>query len=121
MTMPGMQMPQAAPPASPQTQMNMPGMQMPTASPSPSGTSGMKGMENMPGMNSMNTGPLLVMSGNSMGVRIGTSVSNVIDLGQMGSGTSWQPTTSPMYMMDKITGKWLLMAHLDRKSTRLNS
>jgi len=132
MNMPGMQMPTASPSASPQTQMNMPGMQMPTASPNPQGPpeqkmnmpmptatpspgemSGMKGIENMPGMNSMNTGPLLVMSGNSMGVRIGASESNVIDLGQMGSGTSWQPTTSPIYMMDKITGKWLLMAHFN--------
>jgi hypothetical protein len=131
MNMPGMQMPQASPSASPQTQMNMPGMQMPaaspnlqaspdqkmnmpmpTASPSPGGMSGMKGMENIPG-NSMNTGPLLVMSGNSMGVRIGASESNVINLGQMGSGTSWQPTTSPMYMMDKIAGKWLFMAHFN--------
>ncbi|HYR77246.1 MAG TPA: hypothetical protein VEM96_15535 [Pyrinomonadaceae bacterium] len=134
MNMPGMQMPQASPSASPQTQMNMPGMQMPaassnpqaspeqkmkmpgmqmpTASPSPGEMSGMKGMENMPG-NSMNTGPLLVMSGNSMGVRIGTSESNVMNLGQMGSGTSWQPTTSPMHMMDKIMGKWLLMAHFN--------
>jgi hypothetical protein len=112
MNMPGMQMPQASPSASPQTQMNMPGMQMPTASPSPGGMSGMKGMENMPG-NSMNTGPLLVMSGNSMGVRIGASESNVMNLGQMGSGTSWQPTTSPMYMMDKIAGKWLFMAHFN--------
>ena len=61
----------------------------------------------------MNTGPLLVMSGNNMGVRIGASESNVINLGQMGSGTSWQPTTSPMYMMDKIAGKWLFMAHFN--------
>jgi hypothetical protein len=113
MNMPGMQMPTASPSASPQTQMNMPGMQMPTASPSPDEMSGMKGMENMPGMNSMNTGPLLVMSGNNMGVRIGASESNVMNLGQMGSGTSWQPTTSPMYMMDKIKGKWLLMAHFN--------
>ena len=114
MNMPGMQMPAASPnpQASPEQKMNMPGMQMPTASPSPGEMSGMKGMENMPG-NSMNTGPLLVMSGNSMGVRIGASESNVMNLGQMGSGTSWQPTTSPMYMMDKITGKWLFMAHFN--------
>src|SRR5712691_2906771 len=65
--MPGMKMPTASPnpQGSPEQRMNMP---MPTASPSPGEMSGMKGMENMPGMNSMNTGPLLVMSGNSMGV-----------------------------------------------------
>ncbi len=112
MNMPGMQMPTASPnpQGSPEQKMNMP---MPMTSPSPGEMSGMKGMENMPGTNSMNTGPLLVMSGNSMGVRIGASESNVMNLGQMGSGTSWQPTTSPMYMMDKITGKWLLMAHFN--------
>ena len=140
MNMPGMQMPQASPSASPQTQMNMPGMQMPAASPNPQASpeqkmnmpmpsaspsaspigqmpgmdmSGTKGMEETLPRNSMNTSPLLVMSGNNMGVRIGASESNVINLGQMGSGTSWQPTTSPMYMMDKIAGKWLLMAHFN--------
>jgi hypothetical protein len=92
--------------------MNMPGTQMPAASPSPGDMSGMKGMDNLP-RNSMNTSPLLVMSGNSMGVRIGASESNVIQLGQMGPGTSWQPTTSPMNMMDRIAGKWLLMAHFN--------
>ena len=36
--------------------------------------------------------PLLVMSGEAMGVRIGSAGSgNVMNLGQMGSGTSWQP------------------------------
>jgi hypothetical protein len=32
-------------------------------------------------------------------------------VGQMGSGTSWQPDSSPTYMMDKIAGNWLLMLH----------
>ena len=59
----------------------------------------------------MEAGPL-VMSDDRMGVRIGSSQSgNVLNLGQMGSGTSWQPDTSPMNMMDKISGKWLLMLH----------
>lgn len=129
MNMPGMQMPSASPGASPQTQTNMPGMQMPRASPNPqaspqqkmdmnmpmpSATPSASPMGQMPGMNmgrvSMNTGPL-VMSGESMGVRIGDSEANVMNLGKMGSGTSWQPGSSPMHMMDKIAGKWLLMAH----------
>lgn len=116
-SMPGMSMPAASPspPTSPQK------MDVPMPSPSPSASpvgqvpgmdmSGTKGAEESLPRNSMNTSPLLVMSGSNMGVRIGASESNVINLGQMGSGTSWQPTTSPMYMMDKIAGKWLLMAH----------
>src|SRR5437667_2804110 len=71
----------------------------------------MPGMENMPGMSSMNMGPLMVMSDSGMGVRVGASEANVMNLGQMGSGTSWQPTSSPMHMVDKIAGKWLLMLH----------
>src|SRR5437667_1802155 len=71
----------------------------------------MPGMENKPGMSSMNMGPLMVMSDSGMGVRVGGSEANVMNLGQMGSGTSWQPTSSPMHMVDKIAGKWLLMLH----------
>lgn len=125
-------MPQASPSASPQTQMNMPGMQMPTASPNPQGSpeqkmnmpmpmaspspgkmGGMKGMEGMPGMGAMNAGPLLVMSGNDMGVRVGPSETNVMYVGQMGSGTSWAPSSSQTRMWDKIAGNWLLMLHFN--------
>ena len=98
--MPGMQMPQASPSASPQTQINMRGMQtpkasptppaspeqkmnmpMPGASPSPGEIGGTKGMEDMPGMGTTNTGQLLVMSGNDMGVRVGLSETNVMYVG----------------------------------------
>src|SRR5260370_6317592 len=61
----------------------------------------------------MDRGSLVVMSETGMSVSLGASESNVMNLGQMGSGTSWQPTMSPMYMMDKIAGKWLLMAHFN--------
>ena len=102
-----MPMPAASPGVSPQKmEMNMP---MPGASPSASPMGQMPGM-NMGGMN-MNMGPLMVMSGEGMGVRVGASEANVTNLGQMGSGTSWQPTSSPMHMVDKIAGKWLLMLH----------
>jgi hypothetical protein len=131
MNMPGMQMPQASPSASPQTQMNMPGMQMPAASPNPLATpdqkmnmpmpmaspspgemGGMKGMENMPGMGSMNMGPLLVMSSNDMGIRVGSSeTGNIVSMGAMGSGTTWQPSSGPMHMHYKVAGDWLLMFH----------
>jgi hypothetical protein len=129
MNMPGMQMPTASPSASPQTQMNMPGMQMPMPSPNPQGSPEQKmnmptpmaspspgemgGMKGMPGMGATNTGPLLVMSGSEMGVRVGPSESNVMHIGQMGSGTSWAPSSSQMRMWDKISGNWLLMLHFN--------
>src|SRR6266404_430744 len=125
-----MQMPSATPGSSPQTQMNMPGMKMPMASPNPqaspqqrmdmnmpmpSPSPSSSPMGQMPGMDmggaNMNTGTLMVMSAEGMGVRIGGTTTNVMNLGQMGSGTSWQPSSSPMHMIDKIAGKWLLMAH----------
>jgi hypothetical protein len=132
MNMPGMQMPAASPSASPQTQMSMPGMQMPTASPNPQASpqpkmemnmpmpaasptpgamSGMKGMEGMPGMGSMNMGPLLVMTGEDMGIRVGSSERNLTSMGAMGSGTSWQPSSAQMHMHYKVAGDWLLMFH----------
>ncbi len=110
MNMPGMQMPQARPSpgaqpaASPPTQMNMPGMNMPVpqASPSPGAMQNMPGMDNMQGMGSMNMGPLMVMMANDMGVRVGSSDTNIISMGAMGSGTSWQPSSGPMHMHYKI-------------------
>ena len=109
--MPGMQMPAASPnpQASPEHQMNMP---MPMASPSPGEMSGMKGMENVPGTGSMNMGPILVMSGNDMGIRVGSSdTRNIMSMGAMGSGTTWQPSSEPMHMHYKVAGDWLLMFH----------
>ena len=108
---PGMHMPAASPnpQASPEHQMNMP---MPMASPSPGEMGGMKGMENMPGMGPMNMGPLLVMSGNDMGIRVGSSdTGNIMSMGAMGSGTTWQPSSGPMHMHYKVAGDWLLMFH----------
>jgi hypothetical protein len=124
MNMPGMQMPAASPSpqASPQQQMEMnmpmpaasPGaspqkpemnMPMPQASPSPGA------MENMPGMAATNTNSPLAMSGQDMAVKLGSSASNVMLIGQMGSGTSWQPISTQMYMVDRVMGKWLLMFH----------
>src|SRR5437764_2570320 len=117
MNMPGMQMPQASPSpgaqpgASPQTQMNMPGMNMPMpgASPSASPMGQMPGM-NMSGMN-MNLGPLMVMNGNEMAIRVGSSDKTLISIGAIGSGTSWQPSSAPMHMHYKVAGDWLLMFH----------
>jgi hypothetical protein len=111
--MPGMQMPatSGAPSASPEKTDPHTHMPAPGVSPSP-GTSDHK-MDNMPGMKtgSMNMGPLLVMSGNDMGIRVGASDTNIVSMGAMGSGTSWQPATTPQYMIHKQSGDWLLMFH----------
>src|SRR5258705_5393396 len=106
MNMPGMQMPAASPSpqASPQQKMNMP---MPAASPSASPMGQMPGMD-MSGMN-MNMGPLLVMRDNDMGIRVGSSDTNIMSMGAMGSGTSWQPSSGPMHMHYKVAGDCLLM------------
>ena len=112
MNMPGMQRPSPSP--SPQA-TPMPGMEMnmptPVASPSPGQMESMRGMENMPAISAMNMGPLVVMSGHQMAIRVGSSPTNTILMGQMGSGTSWQPASTPMYMMHKVAGDWLLMFH----------
>ena len=59
----------------------------------------------------INTDVPLVMSGDDMAIRVGASQSNVMHIGQMASGTSWQPASTPMYMSDKVAGGWLLMLH----------
>jgi hypothetical protein len=108
--MPRMQGPSASPnpQGSAEQKMNMP---MPTASPSSGEMGGMKGMETAPGMGSMNMGPLMVVMGNDMGIRVGSSDTNIMSMGAMGSGTSWQPSSGPMHMYHKIAGDWLLMFH----------
>ena len=110
MNMPGMQMPSASPAASPQQQMNMPGMNMPTPGASPSASP----MGQMPGMDmsgSENMGPLIVMNGEDMGIRVGSSDKNTMSMGAMGSGTSWQPSSAPMHMQRWNKNDWLLMFH----------
>ena len=58
----------------------------------------------------MNMGSLMVMSGDRMGVRVGAS-ENIMPMGQMASGTSWQPASTRMNMLHKPAGDWLLMFH----------
>jgi hypothetical protein len=110
MNMPGMQMPTASPnpQASPHEKMEM-NMALPSASPAASPMGQMPGMD-MSGMN-MNMGPLMVMNGNDMGIRVGSSDTNIMSMGAMGSGTSWQPSSGPMHMYHKQSGDWLLMFH----------
>ena len=100
---PGMQMPAASP--SPEQKMNMP---MPGASPTPNTMGQMEGTH---GMASMDMGPLVVMNGDDMGIRVGSSDTNVMSMGAMGSGTSWQPSSGPMHMQHWTKGDWLLMFH----------
>jgi hypothetical protein len=119
MNMPGMQMPQASPSPGAQPaaspQMNMPGMNMPMPSASPSSSPMPSPMGAMPGMDmggmNMNMGPLMVMNGNDMGIRVGLSDTNIMSMGAMGSGTTWQPSSGPMHMYHKQSGEWLLMFH----------
>lgn len=70
-------------------------------------------MKDMPGMTETNPAPLLVMSGDSMGVRIGSSEINAMPMGQMGSGTSWLPVSTPMHMLEKQSGDWLVIFHFN--------
>lgn len=67
--------------------------------------------EKMPAM-AMDMGPLMIMSDdNEMGIRVGSSSTNIILMGQEGSGTSWNPSDSPMHMHHKMFGDWLVMFH----------
>lgn len=70
-------------------------------------------IDNMPEMRSaaVNMGPLMVMNGNEMGIRVGSSDKNIMSMGAMGSGTSWAPASTPMNMVHKQSGEWLLMYH----------
>jgi hypothetical protein len=54
---------------------------------------------------------VFVMHGDQMFIRVGQNESNLMPMGQMGSGTSWQPASSPMPMWHKQSGEWLLMFH----------
>jgi hypothetical protein len=83
---------------------------MPMPSPSPSQTPmGMAGMKM--GGEKMNMGPLLVMNGEDLAIRVGSSDKNPMSMGAMGSGTSWQPSSAPMYMQHWNKNDWLLMFH----------
>ena len=56
---------------------------------------------------------ILVMQDDDMFIRLGQSESNLVPMGRMGSGTAWQPATSPMPMWHKQSGEWLLMFHFN--------
>jgi hypothetical protein len=54
---------------------------------------------------------LMMMSENDMGVRVGDNAKNMMPMGQMGSGTSWQPSSTQTNMLHQTSGEWLLMFH----------
>src|SRR5438270_2687485 len=89
--------------------MNMPG----TAHAGHDKAQGMSGMNMSSGAGSMNMGPLMVMSANDMSIRVGSSEHNLMPMGAMGSGTSWQPASGPMHMYYKVANDWLLMFHFN--------
>ncbi len=78
---------------------------------------GMSADGSMTNMSDADVRELMVMSGNEMGIRVGASAHNVTAMGQMGSGTSWQPSASPMNMLHKVKGDWLLMFHYNAIGT----
>ena len=84
--------------------------QMNTPAPMPSPSSGVTGHLHGTG-GGVKPGSLIVMKGDEMGIRMGSSDANVISMGAMGSGTSWQPSSGPMHMQHWIKGDWLLMFH----------
>jgi hypothetical protein len=59
----------------------------------------------------MAMGDLVIAEGNEMFVRVGDSKNNLIPMGRMGSGTSWQPASTQMNMLHAQKGDWFLMFH----------
>lgn len=105
---------------------DMSGMPTPTPSPSPSPASKHE-MNDMPVMPMpaaapaemkqpesaarMEMGPLLIMEGDRLWIKLGSNSKNSLSMDQLGSGTSWQPASSPSHMVHKDAGGWLLMLH----------
>lgn len=84
------------------------GHQMPQPKPAASPESS---PESTPDSSHMDHG-VFVMHDDEMFIRLGQSESNLVPMARiMGSGTSWQPDSSPMPMLHKQAGEWLLMFH----------
>ena len=93
----GHQMPPPKPAASPAT-----------PAPSPQAPAGEPAME----MSDHMDHGVFVMHDDEMFIRLGQRESNLVPMARiMGSGTSWQPDSSPMPMLHKQSGEWLLMFH----------
>lgn len=79
----------------------------PTPSPAPSAT---PSPDETTSHGEMDHG-LVVVEEDRMFVRVGDSHANLMPMGRMGSGTSWQPASTAMPMTHKQSGDWLLMFH----------
>ncbi|HWN09276.1 MAG TPA: hypothetical protein VNO50_08425 [Pyrinomonadaceae bacterium] len=105
---------QPMPPTQHETHAPQPGT-TPSPSPSPhqmdTHTPGETAEPHSASEHAMDMGPLVVMSGDDLGVRVGGSETNIMPMGQRGSGTSWQPASTQMNMLHKASGDWLLMFH----------
>jgi hypothetical protein len=106
--------PTPVPAPSPASQGAHTGHTMPAGQSMPAGHEGMT-KDDMAGetksVSESDVNELMVMSGDEMGVRVGSSQTNFMPMGQMGSGTSWQPAASPMNMLHLRTDDWLVMLH----------
>lgn len=51
----------------------------------------------------------------NMQMRSGRGVGEFMSMSQVGSGTAWQPASSPLYMWHKRVGDWNLMFHFEAK------
>jgi hypothetical protein len=133
MSMPGMQgMPASSPAQSTSTtakpsaspekmEMNMPGMQMPQTSATPDANQAQPQAthDNMGGMGNMDMGtpnrkgqPSGMAGMNMPGMVMG---SDGTITSRAGSGTSWQPASTPMHMLHWQKGDWMIMLHGDAK------
>ena len=121
--------PTASPVASPH--QHTPGMPMPAASPSPTPHQHTREATPSPEVQIPTTTPhqhlpiqkidpnkllpplppMMVMNGDEMGIRVGSSDKNIMSMGAMTSGTAWQPSSAPMYMHHWGKNDWLLMLH----------
>jgi hypothetical protein len=107
---PGMDMKEPSPAALPQASESPEAA--PATSPATPAADTASAAEKIPTTDSLG---LMVMSGKEMAVRVGASKSNTLNMSQMGSGTSWQPGTTPMSMYFKYAGGWLLFLHGEAK------
>lgn len=124
MNMPGMNMPAQTPSTQPSTtprQMNMPGMQMPQTATTPgvTQTNPQATHEQMGGMGNMNMGGMNEKSqpGEMTGMNMPGMVmdSNGTITSSSGSGTMWQPASTPMHMLHLQKGDWMIMFHGEAK------
>ena len=87
-------------------------MPKPAASPAPSPSQPTSAEQPEMDMSSHMDHGVFVMHDDQMFIRLGQSESNLVPMARiMGSGTSWQPDSSPMPMLHKQSGEWLLMFH----------